>query len=188
MNATQQAATFNGILSSLEVSDSEREFLDQVIQVAPQTMSSGRNLTAVTIRLFEEFELNVFESEKRIVSLIERKVLYRRKNKPTIGFFEFKAKPKKKRGRCVYCRQMTSQATKDHVIPKQQGGPDIAANIVIACRHCNFAKGNRTPQQWALDVLRYDQPSKPKPIGLTGHLKIAVVLLVSFFVQIGGAK
>lgn len=36
----------------------------------------------------------------------------------------------------------------DHVIPLSQGGPNTAENLVWACRPCNRAKKNRTPEQW----------------------------------------
>lgn len=48
---------------------------------------------------------------------------------------------------CHYCGR-TTRLTKDHVIPRSRGGSDDDSNIVFACRNCNAAKGDRTPQEW----------------------------------------
>lgn len=48
---------------------------------------------------------------------------------------------------CHYCGRAT-RLTKDHVIPRSRGGTDAEANIVFACRNCNSAKGDRTPEEW----------------------------------------
>ena len=58
--------------------------------------------------------------------------------------------------RCVYCRRRVTEAeaTVDHVLPLSQGGPTHESNLVLACCYCNQAKGARTPQQWACDILR----------------------------------
>jgi len=49
-------------------------------------------------------------------------------------------------GRCEYCR--VHQIDFDfftfhveHVIPRQHGGSDDSANLCLACRECNLAKG-----------------------------------------------
>jgi len=31
----------------------------------------------------------------------------------------------------------------DHIIPYTQGGPDVASNLVLACKRCNSAKEDR---------------------------------------------
>jgi 5-methylcytosine-specific restriction endonuclease McrA len=36
----------------------------------------------------------------------------------------------------------------DHVEPEFHGGPTVAANIVLACRPCNRAKGSKRRQEW----------------------------------------
>lgn len=48
---------------------------------------------------------------------------------------------------CVYCGA-EREITRDHVLPKSRGGGDDPENIVWACRNCNSAKGNRTPEEW----------------------------------------
>lgn len=47
---------------------------------------------------------------------------------------------------CVYCGT-ERDITKDHVLPKSRGG-QRKGNLVWACRNCNSAKGDRTPQEW----------------------------------------
>lgn len=52
-------------------------------------------------------------------------------------------------GCCAYCQRFHGpRLTIDHVIPLDQVGPHIIANIVFACGICNSSKGNRTPEQW----------------------------------------
>lgn len=48
---------------------------------------------------------------------------------------------------CAYCGT-ERDITQDHVIPTSRGGDKGVHNRVWACRSCNSAKGNRTPQEW----------------------------------------
>ncbi len=48
---------------------------------------------------------------------------------------------------CVYCGSDLDM-TRDHVFPKSRGGAHGDENKVWACRSCNSAKGNRTPEEW----------------------------------------
>lgn len=43
---------------------------------------------------------------------------------------------------CVYCHKLLegSDATADHIIPKNAGGTDDLDNLVAACRRCNGIK------------------------------------------------
>lgn len=45
--------------------------------------------------------------------------------------------------RCAYCGCKPKLLTQDHVIPLSKGGGTTADNIVPACGHCNYSKGNR---------------------------------------------
>ena len=56
---------------------------------------------------------------------------------------------------CRYCgRRLTKKsATLDHLVPIAQGGTDERENLVLACGPVNLAKANRTPTQWAADIL-----------------------------------
>lgn len=66
--------------------------------------------------------------------------------------------------RCPYCgepigmRQLFSgEADIDHVIPYSRSLDDSAGNKVVAHRHCNRIKGNRTPyEKWGHDPERWE--------------------------------
>ena len=64
--------------------------------------------------------------------------------------------------RCLYCGEDYGPMTVDHIIPKMYGGKDTWENLVCACITCNNLKGDRTPEQAGLSLLR--QPRKPTHI------------------------
>ena len=53
---------------------------------------------------------------------------------------------------CVYCGVHADKAEGhmhlDHLLPKSDGGLDVATNLVVACRRCNSARQNMTLRQW----------------------------------------
>lgn len=57
---------------------------------------------------------------------------------------------------CLYCGQYLPPrgATLDHVLPVSRGGLHHVRNMVLACRSCNEAKDNRTPQEWLEELQR----------------------------------
>ncbi|HBN75103.1 MAG TPA: hypothetical protein DD473_04650 [Planctomycetaceae bacterium] len=57
--------------------------------------------------------------------------------------------------RCPYCdcKLNIDNSTIDHVLPKSKGGDNSPANMILACERCNQIKSNRTPEQWAADIL-----------------------------------
>jgi len=65
------------------------------------------------------------------------------------------------RYRCQYCgRQLrAAHLTYDHVIPVARGGGKNWENIVTSCVNCNRLKGNRTPEEAGLRLLK--RPSAP---------------------------
>lgn len=62
---------------------------------------------------------------------------------------------------CQYCSKKLdyNKLTYDHVIPKSANGPTNWTNIVTSCAACNLKKGNRTPKQANMTLLK--QPVKP---------------------------
>lgn len=50
---------------------------------------------------------------------------------------------------CAYCGNAFSprDLSRDHVVPRVQGGWDVWTNVVTACRSCNQRKGGRRPEQ-----------------------------------------
>jgi len=61
--------------------------------------------------------------------------------------------------RCQYCGRTATPLTVDHVTPKKRGGKDDWDNLVCACLDCNNKKGNRTPEQAGMALLR--PPKRP---------------------------
>jgi 5-methylcytosine-specific restriction endonuclease McrA len=60
---------------------------------------------------------------------------------------------------CQYCGAGGRDLTIDHVIPRWMGGPHTWDNLVACCRKCNLKKGDKTPQQARMRLLR--QPRRP---------------------------
>lgn len=63
---------------------------------------------------------------------------------------------------CQYCAKKfpTKELTLDHVMPVSRGGQHTWDNVVAACGKCNNKKGNRTPSEARMPLLR--TPAKPK--------------------------
>jgi 5-methylcytosine-specific restriction endonuclease McrA len=61
--------------------------------------------------------------------------------------------------RCQYCGRAAAPMTVDHVIPKKRGGKDEWENLVCACTNCNNKKGDRTPEQAGMILMR--PPKRP---------------------------
>jgi len=53
----------------------------------------------------------------------------------------------------------------DHVLPKSRGGKTVWTNCVLACREINSRKGDKTPEEAGLTLLR--QPLTPKAVPAT---------------------
>ena len=81
--------------------------------------------------------------------------LFVSRSRKTISFKPFFKSVKK--DRCVYCDRVSKNLTKDHVVPKSKGGRNDPTNIVWACRPCNLSKADRTPTEWARDILRFQK-------------------------------
>lgn len=56
---------------------------------------------------------------------------------------------------CLYCGEEFSsqQLTRDHIIPSSRNGDESWSNSATACRRCNTAKGNQTPEEWGRLLL-----------------------------------
>jgi 5-methylcytosine-specific restriction endonuclease McrA len=65
------------------------------------------------------------------------------------------------KNRCQYCgkRYMTHRLSLDHVMPQSRGGKSTWENIVCACLKCNVEKGDRTPEEARMPLLK--QPARP---------------------------
>lgn len=61
--------------------------------------------------------------------------------------------------RCQYCGSAHAALSIDHVMPRSRGGSDSWDNVTTACLACNVRKGNRTPREAGMPLLR--QPHRP---------------------------
>jgi 5-methylcytosine-specific restriction endonuclease McrA len=61
---------------------------------------------------------------------------------------------------CQYCQKALpgAELTLDHVVPRSRGGASTWENLVACCHHCNNRKGNRTPEEANLRLLRAPRP------------------------------
>jgi len=58
---------------------------------------------------------------------------------------------------CQYCGKLLKnpkERTIDHIIPKSRGGKTVWTNVVLCCKKCNLKKGNRTPEEAGLKLLK----------------------------------
>lgn len=77
---------------------------------------------------------------------------------------------------CQYCGRVFDRKdlNLDHVIPRDRGGPTTWENIVCSCIPCNTRKGNRTPQEAGMRLVRKPRRPKWRPflhvqVGLPAH-------------------
>ena len=62
--------------------------------------------------------------------------------------------------RCQYCGS-DGKLTLDHVVPRSRGGKSVWENVVASCAPCNMRKGNRTPEEVQMHLIR--PPRAPAP-------------------------
>lgn len=60
---------------------------------------------------------------------------------------------------CQYCGKREGPFTIDHVIPKKKGGEESWENLVTCCIKCNNKKGDKTPSEAKMKLIR--KPKKP---------------------------
>lgn len=65
---------------------------------------------------------------------------------------------KRDNGRCQYCGT-TKNLTIDHIIPTSRNGETTWANCVLCCHSCNSRKGQRTPREAGMKLLK--RPKEP---------------------------
>jgi len=64
--------------------------------------------------------------------------------------------------RCQYCGTGKGSMTIDHIVPRKLNGGDTWENMVCACIKCNNKKGDRTPDQARMTLIR--KPTRPSHI------------------------
>ncbi|MFQ5824621.1 MAG: HNH endonuclease [bacterium] len=70
---------------------------------------------------------------------------------------------------CQYCGKMgmPNELTLDHILPQSRGGKSVWENLVTCCKKCNIKKGDQTPKEAGLRVLK-----KPKPLSSYFYLHL----------------
>jgi 5-methylcytosine-specific restriction endonuclease McrA len=76
------------------------------------------------------------------------------------------------RNRCQYCGRIhpQRQLNLDHVVPLSRGGTSTWDNVVCACVACNSRKGNRTPREAGMTLVRAPKRPAGHPILRSGWL------------------
>jgi len=69
--------------------------------------------------------------------------------------------------KCQYCGRSDIPLTIDHITPKSRSGEDTWENLVAACVHCNNRKGDRTPDDAQMKLLR--RPIRPNHVTFIRH-------------------
>lgn len=61
---------------------------------------------------------------------------------------------------CQYCQRSlpSGEMTLDHVIPRSRRGETAWENLVACCHPCNNKKGNRTPEEAGMKLMRQPRP------------------------------
>jgi hypothetical protein len=61
---------------------------------------------------------------------------------------------------CQYCscKLDSTNATIDHILPRSRGGKHKWDNVVACCLKCNRKKGDRTPSEAKMNLLRTPKP------------------------------
>jgi 5-methylcytosine-specific restriction endonuclease McrA len=64
------------------------------------------------------------------------------------------------RNTCQFCGRTlpASELTLDHVVPRSRGGRSSWDNLVACCYECNNRKGDRTPEEAGLHLVRRPRP------------------------------
>jgi 5-methylcytosine-specific restriction endonuclease McrA len=63
---------------------------------------------------------------------------------------------------CQYCGKKSKALTVDHIIPKFKNGLDTWENLVASCKNCNQTKGEKTPEEAKMPLLK--RPKRPNRI------------------------
>lgn len=85
--------------------------------------------------------------------------------------FSYQAIRERDGGRCQYTgRQLgRDEGNIDHVVPRSKGGRTSWTNCVLSCKRVNNRKGNRTPREAGLSLLK--KPDTPRVLPMTLFLR-----------------
>lgn len=70
---------------------------------------------------------------------------------------------------CQYCGKVyaANELTLDHILPQSRGGRNVWENLLTCCKKCNSKKGDNTPKEAGMNILR-----KPKPLSSFFYLHL----------------
>lgn len=85
--------------------------------------------------------------------------------------FSYQAIRDRDEGRCQYTGKKLSrdEGNIDHVIPRSKGGSTTWSNCVLSCKKVNNRKGDRTPKEAGLHLMK--SPDAPKVLPMTLFLR-----------------
>jgi len=119
-------------------------------------------LTLGKVEVIEEYDQEIHSVSFSIQLPSVVRLLYLVKRRQQEVKFSRKNIYARDHGVCQYCKTplQPKEITYDHVIPKSQGGKTTWENVVTSCVSCNSQKGNKTPKQAHMKLLK--TPKKPQ--------------------------
>ena len=134
--------------------------------VAPHRAGDGHALLAPVLVLNASYEpINVCAARRALV-LVLKGVAMRLPS--VIRLLEYRRIPHQSRAlsrknillrdrnTCQYCATVlpSGELTLDHVIPRSRGGSSTWENLVACCHPCNRRKGNQSPMEAGMKLMR----------------------------------
>lgn len=116
----------------------------------PINIANARKAIKLLIKRKAEF---ISEKVIRLLNFIYLPISRIRNSKPSR-----KAIHSRDGNKCVYCGA-TRNLTIDHIIPSSRGGGNDFLNLVCCCISCNTKKGNKTPEEANMKMLK--KPTVP---------------------------
>ena len=80
---------------------------------------------------------------------------------------------------CQYCGEQYKyrQLSLDHVVPKSRGGDRGWLNLVTSCQDCNQKKGDKTPSEASMKLIREPHVPNANIVDFYHHIDIPKVWL-----------
>lgn len=90
--------------------------------------------------------------------------------------------------RCVYCGKPVHECGGgeiDHVTPRSRGGSNRVSNLVLACKKCNKAKGNKTLNEFAPHKAKEIRKQLKKSLAWAGIMNVVIGRLLEEIKNLG---
>jgi 5-methylcytosine-specific restriction endonuclease McrA len=113
------------------------------------------------VEILEEYKISVHTVTRqfKVPAVIRlRRWIHLKRQAPVIRFSRANLYERDEY-RCQYCHKRfpEKELTLDHVVPVVRGGKKTWENIATACIRCNQRKGDRTPEEAGLKLLKRPQ-------------------------------